>query len=107
MATDLNNLRIDHSQKGAPARKSHAPIWIGIVAAVLVVAAALVFFVHAAAPLDVQVARAAPVQTSATSGDKDDDVVLNATGYIVAAHKIELAPKVSVSLMVEIHLGRR
>jgi HlyD family secretion protein len=48
------------------------------------------FYFHAQAPIPVHVVRVALVQAAPL-----EDVALNATGYIVAAHKIELAPKVS------------
>jgi HlyD family secretion protein len=95
MATDLNNLRIDRSLKSTAAPPSRRAFrWIVIAAVLLIVAALLIYFLKPAPAIDVQVVRATPVQIS-SSGGSDNDVVLNATGYIVAAHKIELAPKVS------------
>ena len=66
--------------------------WVGVVA-IVAIAAALAYLFWPAKAIDVQVARAVAVQTS--DGGEANDVVLTATGYIAAAHKIELAPKVS------------
>jgi HlyD family secretion protein len=93
VASDINSLRIDRSLKSAPAASSRGKWWVGGVVAVSIAAVAISLFLRPAKAVEVQVARAVPVQTSGGGGD--DDVVLNATGYIVAAHKIELAPKVS------------
>jgi HlyD family secretion protein len=96
VVTDLNSLRIDRSLKSTPARKSGRAVrWIVLAAVVLIGGSAAVYFLQPAPPIDVQVARAVPVQVNASGAGSEDTVVLNATGYIVAAHKIELAPKVS------------
>jgi len=88
VATDLNNLRIDRSLKSTP-RKSSRGLWWIMGLAVVLMAAGLWFFLKPASALDVQVMRVEPVQLKA-----GDEVTLNATGYIVAAHKISVAPKV-------------
>ena len=44
------------------------------------------------AAVEVDVQRVAPVRTSASGPGRR--IILNATGYIIAAHKIELASKV-------------
>jgi HlyD family secretion protein len=85
MDTELKNLQIARSAR----RRAKAPRWI-VPAALLCLLLGAGTFVHArwnAAP-EVHIAR---VRASAAAGG---GVILNATGYIVAAHKIELASKV-------------
>jgi HlyD family secretion protein len=92
---DLKNLRIKRGL-GLAAEGEIAPTsrwsarWIltGMVVFVLLGAASMIWKRAAAAP-EVDTVRAAA--SMATSGET---VVLNATGYIVAAHKIEVAAKV-------------
>jgi len=90
MDEDLKSLQIDRSKRRAPS-PARTGRWIGI-AAVLLLAVGAWRFVSGrlnAAPI-VETARAKAIsQASAPEG-----VVLNATGYIVAAHRIELAAKV-------------
>jgi HlyD family secretion protein len=92
MQPELKNLRIDRSQKSLDKPAPWAVRWILIGVGILIALGAARFIygklteatevsivrVHAAAPL--------------TGGE--GNVILNATGYIVAAHKIELAAKV-------------
>jgi HlyD family secretion protein len=103
MEGDLNSLRIDRSLKhpagaSADGGTRRYPLWIGAGVA-LVIAAAAVFFwpdkTGSAAAPDPQVpaASGAKLEVAAASVSKDG-IVLEATGYIVAAHKIQLAPKV-------------
>ncbi len=94
MATDLNSLRIDRSLKSTPAPQSRIGQSIGITLIVIAAVAVAIYFLWPAPAIMVNVATAAPIQ-AASSGGGDEDVILNATGYIVAAHKIELAPKIS------------
>jgi HlyD family secretion protein len=92
MSSDLANLRIDRSLKGAQPRRRHW-IWWGL--ALLVLAGVGVVAGRgrsSGAIVDVMT-----VQASAPVGE--DGIVLNATGYIIAAHKIELAPKVMGRVM--------
>lgn len=96
MTQDLHSLRIDRSLKQGAAEGRSWRLWAIIgTAAVLVVAGLLFRFIAAgAAPEALQTMRvpaAAALQDPATAGD---GIVLNATGYIIAAHKIELAAKV-------------
>jgi HlyD family secretion protein len=90
---DLKNLRIDRSQKVPDQGGSRwARIWIvtGIGLLVLLGAARFVYgFLNSAK--EVQVARVRVADTGAAPGAS---VILNATGYIIAAHKIEVASKV-------------
>ncbi|HEY0911829.1 MAG TPA: biotin/lipoyl-binding protein, partial [Bradyrhizobium sp.] len=94
MTTELHSLRIDPSLKqarSAPARRRW-PIWAGVAAVVIV--AILIWLLRPPAAIEVEVARVALVSSADASASLSDAVALNATGYIVAAHKIELAAKV-------------
>ncbi len=92
METELKSLRIDRSRK----RQAEASPWAtrfiiaGILIFVLLGAARFIYArLNSATEVDIVRVRAA----SALSGG-EGNVILNATGYIVAAHKIELAAKV-------------
>jgi HlyD family secretion protein len=90
MDAELKNLKIDRSRR-EPQPSPWAKRWI--------VAGVLLFVLLGAWALlsnKVNAAREVQVQrvTALTSGSAPQGVVLNATGYIVAAHKIEVAAKV-------------
>jgi HlyD family secretion protein len=91
METELKSLKIDRSARrqneGNPAIK-----WIVIAVIVVVVLAAGIFaYQKATAAIPVRIVRVkSPMATSAAG----QQVVLTATGYIIAAHKIEVASKV-------------
>ena len=90
MEAELNKLRIDKSHK---ARHDERATWPWIVCAVVILglgAWAWQWHSAAAAPV-VQTIRVRPVERQAA---QEDRVVFNATGYVIAAHKIELASKV-------------
>jgi HlyD family secretion protein len=92
METELKNLRIDRSEKRTEESK---PIFkliaIAAIVALAAVGAVLVYGkVNAALPVQV-----VQVQSPVSSSSAGEQVVLNATGYIVAAHKIEVASKVN------------
>src|SRR5690242_11936675 len=93
METDLKSLRIDRSSRTAPASN---PVlkWVLIAIALLVVVGVGAFaYERITAPLVVETVRVkSPV--AASSGAAGEQVILTATGYIVAAHKIEVASKV-------------
>jgi len=92
METELKSLRIDRSQKrqGEPSPWATRIIIGGILLFVALGAARFVYArLNAATDVDIVRVRA----TSAAAGG-EGNVILNATGYIVAAHKIELAAKV-------------
>jgi HlyD family secretion protein len=91
--TELKSLRIDRSRKSSPGESKWASRWIiiGVTLFVLLGAGRLLWSRFNAAPV-VETARVRVV--TAGSGAAQGEVVLNATGYIVAAHKIELASKV-------------
>ena len=88
-------MRIDRSKKRSTEPSPWAVRWIifGILIFVLLGAARFVYGkLNAATEVDVVRVHAPRVSTMGTAGEQV--VILNATGYIVAAHKIELASKV-------------
>lgn len=90
---DLNKLKIDRSRKGRSGPSGWATAWILTGVALLVLLGA---WRLAARYLDTTVE--VPVQrvraTTAGAAAAEGEVILNATGYIIAAHKIQLASKV-------------
>jgi HlyD family secretion protein len=91
--SDLGGLRIDRSRKTArpPSRWSARWIVAGVLLFVLAGVGRLVYTrLNAAPEVETYHVHAAAAGDAAAAGT----VVLNATGYIVAAHKIELASKV-------------
>jgi HlyD family secretion protein len=90
---DLSSLRIDRSRKAATGGSRWASRWIiaGVVLFVLLGAGRLAYSRFNGA-VEVQTMRVRVV--SADDAAAAGSIVLNATGYIVAAHKIELASKV-------------
>jgi HlyD family secretion protein len=91
MDADLKNLRIDRSQRRSAGGSKWATGWIAVGVLALLGIGAWRFVVPKldAAPM-VEVQRA----TAISAANAPNGVALNATGYIVAAHKIELAAKV-------------
>lgn len=93
MEPELNSLRIDRSQKraGGPSRWSTVWIFSGIALLALLGAGRFAYgVISRAAEVDVARVRTAAAGDPARAGD----VILNATGYVIAAHRIELAAKV-------------
>jgi HlyD family secretion protein len=95
MQPDLNSLRIDKSLKNS-AQGSGVSRWakwwiIGGVLLFALLGAARFFYNKVNAALEVEVARATKTTTNAANAGS---VVLSATGYIVAHHKIQVASKV-------------
>jgi HlyD family secretion protein len=90
MDADLKNLQIDRSsRRSAKGPALAAWMWTGVILV------ALVFGYFMLASKLNQVPEVATVRVQAISeATAPQGVVLNATGYIVAAHKIELAAKV-------------
>jgi HlyD family secretion protein len=91
--SDLGGLKIDRSRKTAPPPpKWSTRIIIGGVALFLLLGLGRLIYgkLNSAPEVEIYRVRAAATGDAAASGA----VVLNATGYIVAAHKIELASKV-------------
>jgi HlyD family secretion protein len=92
MDTDLKSLRIDRSARRRDEPSRWAVRWIigGVLLFVLLGTARFIYG-RLDAPLQVDIIR---VHSASSSPGGEGNVVLNATGYIVAAHKIELAAKV-------------
>src|ERR1700693_5234362 len=93
MEAELKSLRIDRSRKRSSQPSPWATGWIlGAIALILLSAAGVYVYGLLTRATDVDVVRV----HVASAGDaaRSGDVILNATGYIVAAHKIELAAKV-------------
>ena len=89
--TELKNLRIDRSRKSAPRDgKRGRRLWLVLLLIVLGAAGFAWSVLNTA--LEVETVRVRAVQTG--GGVSEGAVVLNATGYIIAAHKIQLASKV-------------
>ncbi|MBV8069070.1 MAG: efflux RND transporter periplasmic adaptor subunit [Acidobacteriaceae bacterium] len=92
METELKSLRIDRSARRPRESRPLGKI-IAVVIAVVIAAAAAVFAyqkLNAATPVQTVV-----VPLPATAAASGDQTVLTATGYIIAAHKIEVASKVN------------
>jgi HlyD family secretion protein len=91
--SELKSLRIDRNRKTAPRESKWAARWIitGIILFLVAGAARFAYsYFNAATPVETVRVRA----VTEGSGPGEGAVILNATGYIVAAHKIELAAKV-------------
>lgn len=92
MADDLSKLRIDRSRRR---KSSWASKWIVIgIVLFLCLGAARFFYGKANAPVEVDIQRVSASVDAGTGGAAQGDVILNATGYIIAAHKIQVASKV-------------
>jgi HlyD family secretion protein len=92
METELKSLKIDRSARHE--RESGPVLKLVIIAVVVALAAIGAIFAYNRlnAPTPVQVVQ---VQTPTSASSAGDQVVLTATGYIIAAHKIEVASKVN------------
>jgi HlyD family secretion protein len=92
MDSELKSLRIDRSKRSQTEPSRWATRWIigGVLLFLLLGAGRYLNGVLNAAT-EVEIAR---VATPAPTGSTGGDVILNATGYIVAAHKIQVASKV-------------
>ena len=94
METELKSLRIDRGKRrGGDGGSNWATKWIvtGVVLVLLLVIGNFIFGkLNASIEVETVRARAVTPSTAAAQGD----VALNATGYVIAAHKIELASKV-------------
>ncbi len=93
MEAELKSLRIDRSKKRSEQPSPWATGWI-LGGLALILLSAGTFYVYGmltrATEVDVMRVRVPSTADALRSGD----VILNATGYVVAAHKIELAAKV-------------
>ncbi len=93
MEGQLQNLRIDRTKRRNDGPSPWAVRWIIIGISIFVLLGAARFiYARWNAAVEVETARARLLDT--TAGTTAGTVILNATGYIVAAHKIELASKV-------------
>jgi HlyD family secretion protein len=92
METELKSLRIDRSVKRSQEPKVISKlIAIAVVIAVLAIVAVLAWQkLNAATPVET-----VQVQSPVAASSAGDEVILTATGYIIAAHKIEVASKVN------------
>ncbi len=90
METELHKLRIEKHHKARPASR---PVLPWIIVALLLVGGGIAYWQlqYAHNTAQVEVLRIRPLETA---HPQNDLVALNATGYIIAAHKIELASKV-------------
>jgi HlyD family secretion protein len=92
METELKSLKIDRSARHE--RESGPVVKLIIIAVVVALAALGTVFAYnklnAAVPV-----QTVQVQTPTSSSAAGDQMVLTATGYIIAAHKIEVASKVN------------
>lgn len=90
--SELEGLRIDRTPQPEPKKRSRMK-WLAVapVVAIGAVAAIVPYLLHSRAPL-VQVAR---VMAAQSPTGEDNAVVLNATGYIIAHHQIQVASKVN------------
>lgn len=91
MQADLKSLRIDREKKSPREFSGWAAKWI-VAGVVLLILAGLGRYAYSFvtnAP-EVEVVRVQPVRFDSAGGS----VILNATGYIIAAHKIQVASKV-------------
>jgi HlyD family secretion protein len=92
MDSELKSLRIDRDKKSAGEPSKWATRWIVIGIALVVLLGAGRFVYGKLNPgTEVQVHR---VHSVGAGGADSNTVILNATGYIVAAHKIQVASKV-------------
>jgi HlyD family secretion protein len=91
METELKDLRIDRTSRRS--RESKPVVQLIVIAIVLVAVALGALFAYrklnAAVPVQV-----VQVQSPMNESSAGEQVILTATGYIVAAHKIEVASKV-------------
>jgi HlyD family secretion protein len=90
--TELERLRIPRTPQPEPKKRSGVTwLTIAAVAAIGAAAAIVPYLLHHRAPV-VQVTR---VMAGQSPAGEDNTVALNATGYIIAHHQIQVASKVS------------
>jgi HlyD family secretion protein len=91
MEPELKNLQIDRSRQRSREPSTWATRWIiGGIVILIALGAARFAYTRVNAPVEVSVVRIQAVGGAAAA----QGVVLNATGYIIAHHKIEVAAKV-------------
>ncbi|MDB5325910.1 MAG: efflux transporter, family, subunit [Phycisphaerales bacterium] len=89
MEAELHKLRIDRSEKVSREEASRLP-WVIVAVVLLLIVAAIAWKFSGSREVELKTVR---VRIPEGAEAAADPVVLNATGYIVAAHKIELASK--------------
>lgn len=93
MEPDLSKLRIDKSSRNSEAPPRWAARWILIgVAIIVLLGAGNMIYSRLTAAIEVDLMRVTAADSAASQAGRR--AILNATGYIIAAHKIELASKV-------------
>src|SRR5215467_2166194 len=91
METDLKGLQIDRAQRRTPEPSRWSTRWIIVgVSLFALLGIARLLYGYLTSATEVQTVR---VQAQ-SSGAGSDPIALNATGYIVAHHEIEVASKV-------------
>jgi HlyD family secretion protein len=91
MDAELHRLQIERSVKGAEPRRGSVGWAIAALMAVLLAAGGYVLYARLHPLTEIEVVRVRPPESSTAS---QEGVALQATGYIIAAHKIEVASKV-------------
>jgi HlyD family secretion protein len=91
METELKSLRIERSDRRT--REGNPLVKWGVISVLAIVVLTAGYFAYAklTAAVPVKVVR---VKSPVSAADAGEQIVLTATGYIVAAHKIEVASKV-------------
>jgi HlyD family secretion protein len=93
MEADLKNLKIDRASKRSGQPSKWATRWIlGGICLLIVLGIARMAYTTMNAPTEVSVVRVQAVSGGGAAAAQG--VILNATGYIIAHHKIEVAAKV-------------
>src|SRR5215207_5928479 len=94
MEEELKSLRIDRTQKRATGNRSGKIRWIVISIITLVLLGGAGYgYRWMSAAVEVETTRVRPPASTAELGGEGP--ILSATGYIIAAHKIEVASKVN------------
>ncbi|HEX6544685.1 MAG TPA: efflux RND transporter periplasmic adaptor subunit [Bryobacteraceae bacterium] len=92
METELSSLRIDKTERRSNDSNPFVKWIVIVVVLIVVLAGATVTYKKLTAATPVHVVR---VQSPVASASAGKQVILTATGYIIAAHKIEVASKVN------------
>ncbi len=93
MQDDLAKLRIDREKKVRAGTSWTARFIVAGIVIFLLLGAARYYFQNAQQAIEVEIVRVAVAGAGGSAGNQGD-VILNATGYIIAAHKIQVASKV-------------
>jgi HlyD family secretion protein len=91
METELHKLRIEKAHRAVREPKRVWPVVLGVLLVLLSLGVILAVWEFRTPTFAVKTMRVHPVELSSSPADL---VTLNATGYVTAAHKIELASKV-------------